>query len=346
MADKGEMDMRSWVIGAGSSGLDGLRIVEGATPEPAAGEVLIRVHACSLNYRDQAIVTGNYFGGKVPTDQVPLSDGAGVVEAVGAGVTRFAVGDRVAGLFFQNWYDGLPNATAGPALGATGAKGMLTEYVTLPERGVTKIAESLSFEEAATLPCAGVTAWNALMEGPRPTRPGDSVLVLGTGGVSLLALQIAKAAGATVIATSSSDEKLERVKALGANHGINYKAVQAWGAEAAKLAGRGGIDHVVEVGGVGTLAQSIQSVGFAGEVALIGVLTREGDTNPHGLMMKGASLRGIFVGNGIMAERLNACIDASGFKPVVDRVFAFDEAVEAYRYQASSALFGKTVIRL
>jgi NADPH:quinone reductase-like Zn-dependent oxidoreductase len=323
-----------------------MRIVEGATPEPAAGEVLIRVQACSLNYRDQAIVTGNYFGGRVQSDQVPLSDGAGVVEAVGAGVTRFAVGDRVAGLFFQNWYDGLPNATAGPALGATGAKGMLTEYVTLPERGVTKIAESLTFEEAATLPCAGVTAWNALMEGPRPTRPGETVLVLGTGGVSLLALQIAKAAGATVIATSSSDEKLERAKALGAAYGINYKSTEAWGREAAKLTATGGVDHVIEVGGVGTLAQSIQSVGFAGEVALIGVLTREGDTNPHGLMMKGASLRGIFVGNGIMAERLNACIDASGFKPVVDKVFAFDDAVEAYRYQASGALFGKTVIRI
>lgn len=336
--------MRSWIIGAGSSGLDDMRIVESPTPEPGPGEILIRVHACSLNYRDQAIVTGNYFGGKVAADQVPLSDGAGVVAAIGAGVTKFAVGDRVAGLFFQNWYDGLPRATAGPALGAPPAKGMLTEYVALPERGVVKIAESLSFEEAATLPCAGVTAWNALMEGPRPTRPGDSVLILGTGGVSLLALQIARAAGATVIATSSSDDKLERVKALGASHGINYRNVPTWGVEAARLSG--GIDHVVEVGGVGTLAQSMQAVGFNGEVSLIGVLTREGDTSPHALMMKGSSLRGIFVGNGRMAERLNACIDVSGFKPVVDRIFAFDDALDAYRYQASSALFGKVVIRI
>lgn len=336
--------MRTWIIGAGSDSLDHMKLIEQERPIAAPGEVLIRIHACSLNYRDQAIVTGNYFGGKVAADQVPLSDGAGTVEAIGAGVTRFAVGDRVAGLFFQNWYDGLPSAKAGPALGAPPAKGMLTEFVALPERGVTRIAESLSFEEAATLPCAGVTAWNALMEGPRPTRPGDSVLVLGTGGVSLLALQIARAAGATVIATSSSDEKLARVAALGAQHGINYRSVADWGAAAAKLSG--GIDHVVEVGGTGTLAQSMQAVGFNGEVSLIGVLTHGGDTAPHALMMKGASLRGIFVGNGAMAERLNACIDANGIKPVIDRVFPFEEAVEAYRYQASSALFGKVVIRV
>jgi NADPH:quinone reductase-like Zn-dependent oxidoreductase len=334
--------MRKWVITAGSTSLEGMKIVEESRPEPGPGEVLIRVRACSLNYRDQAIVTGNYFGGTVQTDQVPLSDGAGEVEAIGAGVTRFAVGDRVAGLFFQNWHDGRPGPTAGPALGAQPAKGMLTEYVTLPERGVTKIAKTLSFEEAATLPCAGVTAWNALMEGARATLPGETVLILGTGGVSLLALQIAKAAGARVIATSSSDEKLARVKALGASDGINYRQVQDWGTEAFRLSG--GIDHVVEVGGVGTLAQSMQAVGFAGEIGLIGVLTREGDTTPHGLMMRGASLRGIFVGNGAMAERLNACIDASNIKPVIDRVFAFEDAVAAYRYQSSSALFGKVVI--
>jgi len=334
--------MRKWVITAGSTSLEGMRIVEEARPEPGPGEVLIRVRACSLNYRDQAIVTGNYFGGVLQADQVPLSDGAGEVEAVGTGVTKFKAGDRVAGLFFQNWHDGCPGPNVGPALGAPPAKGMLTEYVTLPERGVTRIAKSLSFEEAATLPCAGVTAWNALMEGARPTLPGETVLILGTGGVSLLALQIAKAAGARVIATSSSDDKLARVKALGASNGINYRQVEGWGAEAFRLSG--GVDHVVEVGGVGTLAQSMQAVGFAGEIGLVGVLTREGDTNPHGLMMKGASLRGIFVGNGVMAERLNACIDANGIKPVVDRVFAFEDAVEAYRYQSSSALFGKVVI--
>ncbi|MBC7985535.1 MAG: NAD(P)-dependent alcohol dehydrogenase [Sphingomonadaceae bacterium] len=338
--------MKAWRLAQGASSLDDLSLVEADKPAPGPGEVLIRVRACSLNYRDQAIVTGNYFGGRVDREITPLSDGAGEVEAVGEGVTRFAPGDRVAGAFFQNWWDGPPRPDVGPALGAPPAKGMLAEYVTLPEGGVVHIARSLSFEEAATLPCAGVTAWNALMEGPRPVRPGAHVLILGTGGVSLLALAIARAAGATVFATSSSDEKLERVRALGAAHGINYRAVESWGAEAARLSGKTGVEHVVEVGGAGTLAQSMAAVGFTGEVALIGVLTREGDTAPHALMLKGASLRGIFVGSRGMAERLNAAIDANGIRPVVDRVFAFEEAVEAYRYQASEALFGKVVIRV
>lgn len=337
--------MKAWQLAKGASSLDDLHLVDLDMPEPGPGEALVRVRACSLNYRDQAIVTGNYFGGRTPEPLVPLSDGAGEVTAVGEGVTRVRPGDRVAGIFFQNWWSGPANPLAGPALGAVGAKGMLAEYVTLPETGVVRLADSLSFDEAATLPCAGVTAWNALMEGPRPVRPGESVLVLGTGGVSLLALQIARAAGARVIATSSSDEKLERVRALGADTTINYRATPEWGAEAARLAG-GGVDHVVEVGGAGTLAQSIQAVGFNGEIALIGVLTREGDTNPHGLMMKGANLRGIFVGSGAMAERLNDAIDVNGVRPVVDRVFGFEEAREAYRYQSSPSLFGKVVIRV
>lgn len=310
--------MRQWLVAKGSTSLDDLRMGDVPVPQPGAGEVLVRVHACSLNYRDQIIPLGFYMGGVVQHDTVPLSDGAGEIAAVGEGVSSFKVGDRVAGLFFQNWNDGPPNPGVGPALGAPPAQGMLQDYVVLPEHGVVRLAATLDYTEAACLPCAGVTAWNALMEGPRPVKAGDSVLVLGTGGVSLLALQIAKAAGATVIATSSSDEKLERVKALGADHVINYRTTPEWGAEAARLAG-GGVDKVVEVGGAGTLSQSIAAVGFAGEIALIGVLTREGDTNPHGLMFKGASIRGIFVGSRGMAERLNAFIDAHGIKPVVDR---------------------------
>jgi len=222
---------------------------------------------------------------------------------------------------------------------------MLQDLVVLPEHGVVPLAASLTFEEAACLPCAGVTAWNALMEGPHPVRAGESVLVLGTGGVSLLALQIAKAAGAQVIATSSSDEKLERVRALGADTTINYRSEPNWGAAAADMAG-GGVDHIVEVGGAGTLKQSIAAVGFNGEIALIGVLTREGDTNPHPLMFKGGSIRGIFVGSRGMATRLNAFIDRHGIKPVVDRTFAIENALDAYRYQSSAALFGKVVITL
>jgi NADPH:quinone reductase-like Zn-dependent oxidoreductase len=220
---------------------------------------------------------------------------------------------------------------------------MLAEYVTLPESGVVRLADSLRFEEAATLPCAGVTAWNALMKGVRPLERGHTVLLIGTGGVSLLALRIAKAAGARVVATSSSDAKLARARELGADATLNYKSEPQWGAGAAALAG-GGIDHVVEVGGLGTLAQSMQAVGFGGEIGLIGVLSMQGDTNPMPLMLKGASLRGIFVGSATMARELNAFIDMHQLKPVVDRVFDFGEAKAAYAYQSSGALFGKVVI--
>lgn len=337
--------MRQWVIRAGASSLDDMALRDTPEPQPGPGEVLVRVRACSLNFRDQIIPLGRYMGGTVAVDTVPLSDGTGEVVAVGDGVTSVRPGDRVAGTFFQNWRDGPPNPAAGPALGAPPATGMLQDLVALPEHGVVPLAESLSFEEAACLPCAGVTAWNALMEGPHPLQAGESVLVLGTGGVSLLALQIAKAAGAKVIATSSSDGKLARVKALGADATINYREVPEWGAAAAELAG-GGVDHVVEVGGAGTLRQSITAVGFNGEIALIGVLTREGDTSPHGLMFKGGSIRGIFVGSRGMASRLNAFVDLHGIKPVIDRTFAMESALEAYRYQSSSALFGKVVITL
>ncbi|KHS48386.1 MULTISPECIES: zinc-dependent alcohol dehydrogenase family protein [Novosphingobium] len=337
--------MRQWVIAAGSTSLNDLRLDETDIPQPGPGEVLVRVRACSLNYRDQIIPLGFYMGGVVQQDTVPLSDGAGEIAAVGEGVASLKVGDRVAGIFFQDWMDGPPNPGMGAALGAPPAPGMLQDYVVLPEHGVVPLAETLDFTQAACLPCAGVTAWNALMEGPRPVKAGDTVLVLGTGGVSLLALQIAKAAGATVIATSSSDEKLERVKALGVDHVINYRTTPEWGAEAARLAG-GGVDKVVEVGGAGTLKQSIAAVGFAGEIALIGVLTREGDTNPHGLMFKGASIRGIFVGSKGMAERLNAFIDQHGIEPVVDKVFPIEKARDAYAYQSSAGLFGKVAITL
>lgn len=336
--------MLQWIVAKGSTSLDGLHLREVPEPVAAPGEVLVRVRACSLNYRDQAIPLGRYMGGPVASDTVPLSDGAGEIVALGEGVTEYAVGDRVAGLFFQSWVDGPPSPGMGLALGAAGAPGMLQELVALPASGVIRLADSLDFEQAACLPCAGVTAWNALMAGPRPVKAGDSVLVLGTGGVSLLALQIAKAAGATVVATSSSDAKLARVQALGADHLINYRNTPEWGAEAARLTG--GIDHVVEVGGAGTLAQSIAAVGFAGEIALIGVLTREGNTNPHGLMFKGGSIRGIFVGSMAMASGLNTLIDAHHIKPVIDRRFGIEHALDAWHYQASPDLFGKVVITL
>ena len=335
--------MRAWQLPAGCTSIDQAELIELPRPEPAAGEVLVRVHATSLNFRDQAIARGHYFGGAIKVAGTPLSDGAGVIEAVGAGVTSLARGDRVAGTFFQGWLEGPPPPVKGDALGCPPARGMLADYVALPESGVVRLARSLSFEEAATLPCAGVTAWNALMMGVRPLERGQWVLLIGTGGVSLLALKIAKAAGARVIATSSSDAKLARVKELGADATLNYKSVPQWGAKAAELAG-GTIHHVVEVGGLGTLAQSIQAIGFGGEIALIGVLSMQGEANPMPLMVKGASLRGIFVGSAVMARDLNTFVDAHQLKPVVDRVFDFTAAKAAYAYQSSGELFGKVVI--
>jgi NADPH:quinone reductase-like Zn-dependent oxidoreductase len=335
--------MRAWQLPAGCTSVEQLALIELPRPDPGPGEVLVRVHATSLNYRDQAIALGHYFGGAIKAPGSPLSDGAGVVAAVGAGVRSLAPGDRVAGTFFQGWLAGPPPAVKGEALGCPPAKGMLADYVALPETGVVKLARSLSFEEAATLPCAGVTAWNALMTGVRPLERGQSVLLIGTGGVSMLALRIAKAAGARVVATSSSDAKLARAAKLGADATLNYKTQADWGAKAAELAG-GGLDHVVEVGGLGTLAQSIRAVGFGGEIALIGVLTMQGDASPMPLMVKGATLRGIFVGSTAMARDLNAFVDTHQLKPVVDRVFDFADAKAAYAYQASGELFGKVVI--
>lgn len=331
--------MRAWRVNKGAASVEDLVLVEQEKPQPAFDEVLIKIRACSLNFRDQLIVSGQY---PVDRDITPLSDGVGVVEAVGVGVTAFAVGDRVAGTFFQQGSrTGLPNGTW-PALGATPAKGMLAEYVTLPEIGVIPIASSLTFEEASTLPCSGLTAWNALMGGPARPGPGRVVLLQGTGGVSLLALQLAKAAGARIIVTSSSDEKLARALTLGADLTINYRAEKQWGHKVASLAD-GGADHILEIGQPGTLAQSMLAVRPHGEIALLNTV---GETNMMPLMFKGASLRGIAVGSSDMARALNHAIDVHAIRPVIDRIFPFDEAREAYLYQASSSLFGKVAIAM
>lgn len=334
--------MRSYILRAGSSSLDDLVMVERDVPKPGPREVLIRVRACSLNFRDQAVLTGKYFGGATTSEQVPLSDGAGEVVEVGGEVAGFKAGDRVASTFFMNWVDGPPPPMPRPALGAPPAPGMLSEYVVLPEQAVIPMAANLSFEEAATLPCAGVTAWNGLAHGIAPLVPGQDVLLLGTGGVSILALQLAKAGGARILITSSSDEKLARARSLGATELINYREIENWGEEAAKRS-PGGIGKVIEVGGFGTLPQSMQAVGYGGEIAMIGVLTR-GESTPHPLMFKGASLRGILVANRAMAIELNRAIEASDIHPVIDRVFPFEAAKDAYLYQGTPDLFGKVVI--
>ncbi|HEU4618461.1 MAG TPA: NAD(P)-dependent alcohol dehydrogenase, partial [Gammaproteobacteria bacterium] len=316
--------MKAYVIQKGSSGFDGLRKVEKPKPTPGAGQVLVRVRAASLNFRDIAVVRGKYMGGPVQRDLVPLSDGAGEVEAVGDAVADFKPGDRVVATFTQ----GSPPAALGSPLDGT-----LTEYAVFPADGLVRIPAHLSFEQAATLPCAGVTAWNALMHG-RVLRPGETVLTLGTGGVSILALQLAKIAGARVIVTSSSDEKLERAKTLGADATVNYKTHPDWERVVLELTGGQGADKVIELGAPATLPHSYQAVGRGGEIELIGVITRaEGvDMNPQPLMFKGATLRGIFVGPKFLFEELNRAIEVNRLTPVVDRVFGFDEAPDAFAY--------------
>lgn len=335
--------MRVYEVQKGATSLDGLRLSERPDPKPGWHQVLIRVHATSLNYRDQMVVTGNYFGGPVQRDLIPLSDGAGEVTAVGEGVTRFKVGDRVCGTFFQGWISG-PPVQRHPALGSP-LDGTLAEYIVLHEDGVVAIPQNLSFEEAATLPCAGLTAWNALMVSGKPVKPGETVLCLGTGGVSMAGLLFAKAAGARLIVTSSSDDKIQRACGIGASDGVNYKKFPDWEKEVLRITGGRGADHILENGGAGSLNRSFESTAFGGKVALIGFLAgRQGDINPAILMMKAGTMVGIGVGSRAMFEDMNRAIEVNEIKPVVDKVFPFHKAADAFRCQAAGDFIGKVVI--
>ena len=335
--------MKIYELQKGATSLDGLVQAERPDTRPGPREIVIRVRATSLNYRDQMIVTGNYFGGAVSRNTIPLSDGAGEVAAVGAGVTRFKTGDRVAGTFFQGWISG-PMVERFPALGNP-LDGTLAEYIVLHEDGVVAIPPSISFEQAATLPCAGLTAWNALMVAGKPVKPGDTVLCLGTGGVSIAALQFAKAAGARVIITSSSDEKIKRACSLGASDGVNYKRYPDWEKEVQRLTGGRGADHIIENGGAGSLNRSFEATAFGGKVALIGFLAGvKGDINPAILMMKSGTMAGIGVGSRAMFEDMNRAIEANKIKPLVDKVFPFHQAADAFRCQAAGDFIGKVVI--
>jgi NADPH:quinone reductase-like Zn-dependent oxidoreductase len=277
---------------------------------------------------------------------VPLSDGAGVVEAVGEGVTDFAVGDRVVNCFFRDWIAGEPDESAMRSAYGGGIDGVLAERVVFPERALLPVPEHLSFEEAACLPCAAVTAWQALFTKGNLTA-GQTVLCLGTGGVSTIALQIAKAAGATVYITSSSDEKLERAKELGADGTVNYKQTPDWHKAVRKLTGGRGVDHVVEVGGLGTLEKSMRACALNGRIGLIGVLTgTDGAVNPMPLIFERLSIDGIYVGSREMFAALNRRLVASEIRPVVDRTFDFDDAVAAYKHLQSGSHFGKVVITI
>ena len=324
-------------------GLDALRLVDRPRPQPGHQEVLIKVRAVSLNYRDLMVVKGAY-NPKMPLPRIPCSDGVGEVAELGPGVTRVKAGQRVAGIFMQKWIAGeLTDDKARSALGGA-IDGLLAEYAVLHEEGVTPVPEHLSDEEAATLPCAAVTAWHGLVTAGG-VKAGDSVLAQGTGGVSLFALQFARLAGARVLITSSSDEKLRRALALGASDGINYKATPDWGERARELTGGRGVDHVVEVGGAGTLGQSLRAVRLGGHISLIGVLTgNSGQVNPLPILMKNVRVQGIFVGSREMFEAMNRAIALHRLRPVVDRVFPFAEAPAAFRHMESAAHFGKICI--
>lgn len=345
--------MRAYTIPKDSSHIDQLKLAERPDPQVGPGKVLIAIKAVSLNYRDVMIVEGHYFGRKAPHEIVPGSDLAGVVEAVGEGVTQFKPGDRVVACFSQADPNGL---ATGPQIGLgfpgqmfAGFRndGAFAEKIVLHENGVLPIPGDYSFEEASCIPCAGVTAWNTLMVAGRPIRPGETVLVLGTGGVSIWALQIGVAAGARVIATSSSDEKLARAKALGASDGINYKTHPDWDKEVMKVTGGRGADCVVEVGGQGTLVRSFRSLAIHGKVGLIGALEGPtGDIDIHQLMFRRGTLHGISVGNREMFVDLNRALVRHGIKPVIDRVFPFAQLPDALRHMKSGNFMGKIVVAM
>ncbi|GMW00887.1 MAG: NADPH:quinone oxidoreductase [Candidatus Hydrogenedentota bacterium] len=330
----------------GQFGLDNLRSVERSVPEAGPGQVLVKVHAASLNYRDLLMVNG-FYNPRQPLPLIPCSDGAGEIVAVGAGVCRWKTGDRVAGCFAQGWVAGRPTRTklAATTLGGP-LDGMLAEYAVLEEDGVVAIPGHLRFEEAATLPCAGVTAWSALFR-HASVQPGETVLLLGTGGVSIFALQFAKLAGANVIITSSSDEKLERAKALGADHGINYKHEEAWGKAAAKIAGREGVDYVIETGGVGTMTQSMRCIRMGGSILLIGVLGGyEAPLNLTPVLMQDVRVQGVIVGPRETFETMNAAIASTKLQPVIDKTFPMSEIRAAFEHMAEGKHFGKIVVRV
>jgi len=334
--------VRTWQI-TNAQGIDGLTLAEVETPTPGHREVLVRVRANSINYRDLSTILDPEPRG-IPYPRVPNSDGAGDIVAVGDGVTKFRVGDRVAGCFFQKWADGAIDAEKMASAMGGAIDGMLAEYVVLDENGLVNIPVHLSYEEAATLPCAALTAWHSLIHVGQ-INAGDTVLLIGTGGVSIFALQLAVAQGARVIITSSSDEKLARARELGAWQTINYRENPGWHDIVVALTHGVGVDHVVETGGAGTLKHSVEAVRIGGSIGLIGVLTG-GEINPTPIMRKSINLRGIYVGSRAMFEEMNRAIEATSMLPVVDRNFSFEDAQDAYRHMQSAAHLGKITISM
>lgn len=335
--------MKAWQIQHRGS-LEGLAIADVPQPTVAAGEVRVRIRAVSVNYRDLIATRIERPGALTPL--IPCSDGAGEVIEVGAGVEQWKVGDRVIGCFFQGWESGrIRREVMRTDLGGP-RHGVLVEEIVLSENGVVAMPEHLSFEQASTLPCAALTAWHALVENGQICA-GETVLLLGTGGVSIFALQFAKLHGARVIITSSSDAKLERAVALGADDTINYRTFPDWQVRVHELTQKRGADHVVEVGGWGTLEKSLESVGYGGHIHSIGVLTGfEGKINPWQIIAKSVCVCGLYVGNREMFEAMNRTISLHQLEPVIDQVFEFAEAREAFARMESGAHFGKIVIRV
>ena len=325
--------------------LDALKLVEAPNPKPGPGQVVVRIRACSLNHRDLNIVSGGYVSHALKPSAIPLSDGAGVVIAVGPGVTRWQEGDRVAPIFVQRWLGGellleyMPSALGGPS------DGVLAEQIVLSEEGLVRIPPHLSFEQAATLPCAAVTAWNAAMV-RGALRPGQTLVTLGTGGVSLFAAQFALMAGARVIATTGTPEKITRLQALGISDVIDSRGEPEWDARVRELTGGRGADLVVDVGGPGSLARSIAALRYCGHVSVVGNLAGKATIDPAALFAKRASMCGIQVGSRDMFEAMNRAIEVAKLEPVIDRVFDFKDARAAYEYLGSGKHFGKVVIRV
>jgi len=321
------------------------KLVIETRPKPVAGpgEVLVRVHASSLNFHDLAVVTGAL---KTDDGRIPMSDGAGEVIALGEGAKTFKIGDRVVSSFFPNWASGEPSLPSLMGVPGDHVDGFAAEYVAMPEHAFSPIPEGLSYQQAATLPCAALTAWRSLMV-ERRIKAGDWVLTLGTGGVSVFALQFAKMAGARVISTSSSDEKLEKMRSLGADALINYKTTPEWGAEVLKLTGGAGVDKVLEVGGPKTMPESITACRIGGHIVLIGVLTGQGGYVPTAqLFTKNITLTGVTVASMQDQTDMLAAIAANGIEPALDQDFALDDIAVAFAHQASQKHFGKITLSI
>lgn len=336
--------MRAWVVRE-KFGLESLVLVNQESRPPGPGQVRLSMRAASLNYRDLLMIKGQY-NPKQPLPLVPCSDGVGVVAEVGPGVRRVKVGDRVAPLFAQEWLSSDPSREALRSTLGGPRSGSLTEEMVLDENGVVAVPAHLEDVEAATLPCAALTAWSALTV-HASVRAGEVVVTQGTGGVSMFALQLARALGAEVIVTSSSDEKLARAKALGATHGINYRTTPDWAKAVRDLTGGRGADLIIEIGGAGTLAQSLKAVRPGGTVAVIGILAgRTGELDLAPLFMNNVRMQGVFVGHRDAFEAMNRAIAAHRLRPVVDKTFAFDEVPAAFAHMASGAHLGKVCVRI